>query len=88
METALSGTIASRVIYIYSIWLTFLENAKDGGSSGNEIGVNENGERDDGILFEPCCLAEPNVVCHYRDKPSKIPCTDKDPIDKGKPSFW
>ena len=40
------------------------------------------------VLFEPCCLAEPNIVCHYRDKPSKIPCKDKDPIDAGRPSFW
>ncbi len=39
-------------------------------------------------LFEPCCLAEPNIVCHYRDKPSKVPCRDVDPIDQGRPSFW
>eukprot|EP00979_Chaetoceros_neogracilis_P002960 scaffold493_cov258-Chaetoceros_neogracile.AAC.8 len=39
-------------------------------------------------LLEPCCLAEPNIVCHYRDKPSKIPCRDVDPIDEGRPSFW
>ncbi len=46
----------------------------------------ESGKVDE--LLEPCCLAEPHVVCHYRDKPSKIPCTDSPPIDKGKPSFW
>ncbi len=40
------------------------------------------------MLFEPCCLAEPNIVCHYRDKPSKNPCKDVDPIDRGRPSFW
>jgi len=40
------------------------------------------------VLFEPCCLAEPNIVCHYRDKPSKVPCKDAPPIDKGFPSFW
>jgi hypothetical protein len=28
------------------------------------------------------------VICHYRDKPSKIPCNDSPAIDKGKPSFW
>lgn len=39
-------------------------------------------------LFEPCCLAEPNIVCHYRDKPSKIPCKDVPPIDNGARSFW
>eukprot|EP00538_Stauroneis_constricta_P000559 CAMPEP_0119545714 /NCGR_PEP_ID=MMETSP1352-20130426/385_1 /TAXON_ID=265584 /ORGANISM="Stauroneis constricta, Strain CCMP1120" /LENGTH=555 /DNA_ID=CAMNT_0007590301 /DNA_START=140 /DNA_END=1807 /DNA_ORIENTATION=+ len=35
-----------------------------------------------------CCLAEPDIKCHYRDKPSKIPCKDSPPIDKGRPSFW
>jgi hypothetical protein len=35
-----------------------------------------------------CCLVEPNIVCHYRDKPSIIPCRDSPPIDNGKPSFW
>ena len=35
-----------------------------------------------------CCSAEPLVSCHYRDKPSKIPCKDSPPIDKGRPSFW
>jgi len=35
-----------------------------------------------------CCLAEPSVSCHYRDKPSIISCKDSDPIDAGKPSFW
>jgi signal peptidase I len=39
-------------------------------------------------LFQPCCLAEPNIICHYRDKPSKIPCKDAPPIDKGAKSFW
>lgn len=35
-----------------------------------------------------CCTAEPLVSCHYKDKPSIIPCKDSDPIDKGRPSFW
>ena len=35
-----------------------------------------------------CCLAEPSVSCHYRDKPSIIPCKDSPPIDAGRPSFW
>jgi len=48
------------------------------GKTLNEIGGNAN----------TCCLAEPNVVCHYRDKPSVIPCKDSRPIDKDKPSFW
>lgn len=39
-------------------------------------------------LAEKCCVPEPIVTCHYRDKPSKIPCKDKPPIDKNMPSFW
>ena len=35
-----------------------------------------------------CCLPKPNITCHYRDKPSIIPCRDSPPIDKGRPSFW
>jgi len=39
-------------------------------------------------LAKACCAAEPIIKCHYRDKPSKIPCKDSPPIDKGKPSWW
>jgi hypothetical protein len=39
-------------------------------------------------LEKACCLAEPIVKCHYRDKASKIACKDSPPLDKGKPSFW
>lgn len=39
-------------------------------------------------VYGSCCLAEPFFECHYRDKPSKHPCKDSPPIDKGKPSFW
>jgi hypothetical protein len=38
-----------------------------------------------------CCLAQPNIKCHYRDKPSKIPCLDSPRIDgnqKQNVSFW
>jgi hypothetical protein len=35
-----------------------------------------------------CCLAKPDIQCHYRDKPSVIPCRESPPIDKGRPSFW
>ena len=35
-----------------------------------------------------CCAAKPIISCHYRDKPSVIPCKDSPPIDAGRPSFW
>jgi hypothetical protein len=42
------------------------------------------------VLAEPqkCCVAVPTVVCHYRDKPSKIPCPDSPTIDKNGRDFW
>jgi hypothetical protein len=39
-------------------------------------------------LATSCCLAEPIAKCHYRDKPSKIPCRDSPPMEAGAPSFW
>lgn len=42
----------------------------------------------DGNMVDNCCSVEPIVTCHYRDKPSIIPCKDSPPIDKGRPSFW
>ena len=35
-----------------------------------------------------CCLTEPNIQCHYRDKPSKVPCLDSPSIDGKNVSFW
>jgi hypothetical protein len=41
-----------------------------------------------GARVSTCCATEPFVTCHYRDKPSKIPCKDSPPIDKHGRSFW
>jgi hypothetical protein len=35
-----------------------------------------------------CCLPQPNITCHYNDKPSKIPCKEAPRIDKKGKSFW
>jgi len=35
-----------------------------------------------------CCVAEPIITCHFKDKPSFIPCKDSPPIDKKGKSFW
>lgn len=35
-----------------------------------------------------CCATEPLVTCHYRDKPSVIPCHDSPGIDRSGRSFW
>jgi len=35
-----------------------------------------------------CCHSEPVFDCHFKDKPSKLPCFDSPSIDKGGKSFW
>jgi Nucleotide-diphospho-sugar transferase len=37
-----------------------------------------------------CCTKKPEVRCHFRDMPSKIPCNDSPPLDEEDPgkSFW
>lgn len=39
-------------------------------------------------LVDHCCLAEPEKICHYRDKPSKWPCKESPALDGGARSFW
>ena len=41
-----------------------------------------------GASVDNCCSVDPIVTCHYRDKPSKIPCKDSPPIDNNGLSFW
>jgi hypothetical protein len=43
---------------------------------------------DTAVLVQPCCAMEPIFSCHYRDKPSKLPCESSEPIDKFGRSFW
>ncbi len=35
-----------------------------------------------------CCSAKPLMKCHFKDKPSMIPCPDAPSIDAQHPSFW
>jgi hypothetical protein len=39
-------------------------------------------------VMESCCSAKPIVSCHYRDKPSIIPCKKSPSIDKNGRSWW
>ena len=42
----------------------------------------------DESLINHCCSAEPLITCHYRDKPSKIPCPNSPPIDNDGKLWW
>lgn len=35
-----------------------------------------------------CCAADPLVTCHYRDRPSAVPCHDSPAMVKNGKSFW
>jgi hypothetical protein len=41
-----------------------------------------------GSVADTCCISSPTIVCHYRDKPSKIPCRESPPADAEGKSFW
>ena len=47
----------------------------------------EKGKSKYGILPNHCSSAEPIITCHYRDKPSKIPCPDAPMREQGSASF-
>ena len=56
------------------------------GKSFSEIAGSASGEP--APIYEQCCAAEPIFSCHYKDKPSKLPCKNSPSIDKGRGSFW
>lgn len=56
---------------------------------GDDVSNLVDGNVADGVLVEQCCSAEPIFSCHFKDKPSKIPCPDSPRIDPLKrKSFW
>lgn len=40
------------------------------------------------VSLSNCCSAEALLTCHYKDKPSKIPCPHAPNIDVGRKPFW
>ena len=47
------------------------------------------GKVTDGSLISQCCSKEPIFSCHFKDKPSKIPCPDSPKIDPNRGKlFW
>ncbi len=60
--------------------------------SGIELGAGGGGITN-GTLSPNCCSAQPIFKCHYKDKPSKVPCPDspytlKKPGESADLSFW
>lgn len=58
------------------------------GKTASDILHTKSPSLDNLALVQPCCAIEPIFSCHYKDKPSKLPCKTSDTIDKGSRSFW
>lgn len=41
-----------------------------------------------GDFIDTCCSKDPLVTCHYKDKPSIVPCKDSLTKDEGGKNFW
>jgi hypothetical protein len=63
-------------------------NDKCIGKGSHEIIGAESGESQQGILSKHCCSTEPIITCHYRDKPSKIPCLNSPLIIESGKKFY
>lgn len=75
---------------------------RDDAGAGNNVGVHVNGGTAKGNAtttttttaaaavagVEAWCVAQPVPKCHYRDKPSVIPCRDSPAFENNAPSFW
>jgi hypothetical protein len=83
MKDLLDGKIHPYIFHMS--WTTNKDNKK--------LFLEQMGEwyvREDTSSCSPqdCCLPKPNITCHYKDKPSKIPCKDSPAIDKRGKTFW
>jgi hypothetical protein len=55
----------------------------------NEANVNASRmEKDDNSVIRNCCLRDPDIRCHFRDKPSVIPCKESPAAGLIGTSFW
>jgi hypothetical protein len=89
MKEMIQGT---RKPYVFHMsWTNNKENKQKFFEQLGEWYVGDNDASYAGCSGTECCLTQPNIKCHYRDKPSKIPCLDSPRIDGNQMenvSFW
>lgn len=72
---------ANKILFFQQLGLWHVDDSCRSNSNHSSTKVKTN-------RLQQCCVAKPIVQCHYRDKPSPIPCNDSPNIDpRGKP-FW
>jgi hypothetical protein len=78
----------NKVLFFRQLGEWYVQDKCIGDSESSAL-IDGDTELDDGNLIEQCCSVEPIFSCHYKDKPSKIPCPDSPRIDPHKHrSFW
>jgi hypothetical protein len=80
--------LGKRTPYIFHMsWTENKDNKKKYFEQMGEWYAMENTDSCSGI---DCCLPKPNITCHYRDKPSKLPCHKSPPAaqEGSQSTFW
>jgi hypothetical protein len=73
----------------FALHMSWTENKENKKKYFEQLGEWYSMEDLNGCSGLDCCLAQPNITCHYKDKPSKIPCPHSPHIVEGKgKSFW
>jgi len=75
----------NKLLFLKQMGLWYVNPVCESGGGVTEVKKLEDGAN----LADTCCSAKPLVSCHFRDKPSIIPCNDSKMIDgaDAKP-FW
>jgi hypothetical protein len=77
----------NKILFLRQLGEWYVTNKCTGNPIKDMTGTRLSQENNE-ALIQPCCAMEPIFSCHYRDKPSKLPCESSDTIDAGRRSFW
>lgn len=87
MHRLIAGDISPLIFHMY--WTDGKKSKVDFLQQLGEWYVQEDSSTDiEYMQMKYRCSEEPILSCHYRDKPSKIPCLDSPLHDKNGASFW
>ena len=78
----------NKILYFKQMGWWYVNESCEGDGATKTLNGRDDVARGDSEYMGACCAAEPLISCHYRDKPSVIPCPDSPNIDKNGRSFW
>ncbi len=84
-----TGDKKEKLQYLQQMGFWFVSEQCVQESSSSERLWNQSHQQDRQNHTLACCIAEPIVQCHYRNKPSKIPCRESPAMGEvNASSFW